>query len=139
MELKRSEKRRQKSYWEDPLIMPPECDALCRFRTCYQKSENKGVFQPGRGYTSYHTDFHPVCNHRHLHGCPDSREKSTEGIDILRALKFIHENGFSTSLEALKPKERRRRRTIAAEVLVKLIPLMESCVVEQEVTLDETE
>lgn len=50
-------------------VLAPECDPLCRYRSCYHPDTNKGSFSQGRGYTSYHTDFKPVCGTRQYHGC----------------------------------------------------------------------
>jgi|GEM_PF-2452944 len=50
--------------------LPPECDALCAFRRCLMRGEDKGSFTPGVGYTSYHDESQYVCMTRHAHGCP---------------------------------------------------------------------
>ena len=48
------------------------CDNLCWSRECMRPGEDKGSFQVGRGYTSYHAKPKPVCVTRHLHGCPNT-------------------------------------------------------------------
>ncbi|MDY0042397.1 MAG: hypothetical protein RBS57_18970 [Desulforhabdus sp.] len=60
--------------------LPPECDELCRFRSCLHPGENKGPYVPGRGYTGYYTAPEPVCMTRHLHGCPTGTE--LDGKDL---------------------------------------------------------
>jgi len=47
------------------------CDHHCWSRACMRPGEDKGSFQQGRGYTTYHGRPKPVCLTRHLHGCPD--------------------------------------------------------------------
>lgn len=49
--------------------LPPECDDLCRFRSCFSPGENKGPYVAGKGYTSYYAVPQYVCMSRHLHGC----------------------------------------------------------------------
>jgi hypothetical protein len=50
--------------------LPPECDALCQWRDCLHKGEDKGTYQPGRGYTSYYKKPEYVCMTRLTQGCP---------------------------------------------------------------------
>lgn len=50
-------------------VLAPECDSLCQYRPCYRPSENKGTYNPGRGYTSYHSEPEPVCAERQDRGC----------------------------------------------------------------------
>lgn len=73
-------------YYDNHLVLPPECDVLCPFRHCYHKSEDKGSFQPGRGYINYHVAFRPVCATRHAQGCPDWRGEAGDKVQLLRAL-----------------------------------------------------
>jgi len=49
--------------------LPPECDQLCQWRPCLHKGEDKGHFQPGRGYTSYYAKPEYVCMTRLTRGC----------------------------------------------------------------------
>jgi len=49
--------------------LPPECDQLCKWRSCLQKGENKGAYTLGRGYTNYYEKPGYVCITRLLHGC----------------------------------------------------------------------
>lgn len=65
MGTKTARERACQDYYEDDLALPPEADHLCLFRPCLQKYEDKGSFTPGRGYTSYHEDFRPACEHGH--------------------------------------------------------------------------
>ncbi len=67
--MKKSEELKREKYWADDLILPPECDFLCWFRSCYKKGEDKGSFTQGVGYTKYHDNFIPCCMTRLLHGC----------------------------------------------------------------------
>ena len=53
--------------------LPPECDALCEWRTCLHKGENRGTFSVGRGYTSYYEKPVYVCMYRQHHGCGNNR------------------------------------------------------------------
>lgn len=55
---------------DDFAKLPPECEQLCRWRSCLHKGHNKGPYTPGRGYTSYYK--HPIycCMTRLQHGCP---------------------------------------------------------------------
>jgi len=46
-------------------------DDRCQARSCLRIGENKGVFVPGRGYTSYHRNPRLECRQRAMHGCPD--------------------------------------------------------------------
>ncbi len=48
-------------------------DEGCAFRPCLWVAENKGSFQVGRGYTSYHRHPWLECWMRHEHGCPRPR------------------------------------------------------------------
>lgn len=45
-------------------------DADCEFRPCFTFGFDKGPFTQGVGYTRPETPQQPVCNTRHLHGCP---------------------------------------------------------------------
>ena len=67
--LNKKEAKKREKFYNDEFEMPPECDLLCRFRRCYQKSENKGCFSVGRGYTNYHKTFYPACTVRLNSGC----------------------------------------------------------------------
>lgn len=37
---------------------------------CFQLGFDKGTFVQGRGYVKYHKKEKPVCQTRHIHGCP---------------------------------------------------------------------
>lgn len=58
----------------------------CGSRPCFVLGFDKGAFSQGRGYTSYHTDAKgrrvekPVCQTRHLHGCPVYSVCTTCGV-----------------------------------------------------------
>jgi hypothetical protein len=45
-------------------------DADCEFRPCFTFGHDKGPYAVGRGYTRPETPWRPVCNTRHLGGCP---------------------------------------------------------------------
>ena len=45
-------------------------DHACPTRSCYRLGFDKGPYTLGRGYTSYYKTARPVCETRHLHGCP---------------------------------------------------------------------
>ena len=82
------EAKKRDRYYSNELILPPECDALCRFRGCYNKYEDKGNYTAGRGYTRYHITFQPCCGTRLSHGCGDGRKS----YDMAAALKWCAEN-----------------------------------------------
>ncbi len=86
--LTKTEEKKRDKYYADELIMPPECDLLCRFRTCYNKYENKGVYSQGRGYLSYHSEFKPACGVRMDRGCGVPRPQ----YDMGSALDFVIDN-----------------------------------------------
>ena len=85
--MNKAEEKKREVYYANDLVMPPECDKLCRFRKCYHKSENKGSFSVGRGYTSYHEKFYPSCGVRMCHGCPDR----DGNVDLNKAFQWIHD------------------------------------------------
>jgi len=89
--MNRQEEKRRNAYYTDPLALPPECDCLCPFRPCFNKYENKGSFSTGRGYTSYSSTFRAACGTRLSHGCPLWRGESEDKVDMLKALKWAHE------------------------------------------------
>ncbi len=76
--------------------LPPECDTICRWRTCLHKGENKGPYTPGRGYTSYYTKPEYVCMTRMNHGCGDNRT-DFEALDTDKML-----NDFEVQIAELK-------------------------------------
>ena len=87
--------RKPKFNWEafwDRKILAPECDLLCRFRSCYHPAENKGSFTPGRGYTRYYDTPDPVCGTRHAHGCPHGSGVRGEGLNLEEMLKWAREH-----------------------------------------------
>jgi len=86
--LTKSEERKRDKYYADELIMPPECDLLCRFRPCYNKYENIGVYSQGRGYLSYHSEFKPACGTRMMRGC----EVPMPPYDMAKSLDFVIDN-----------------------------------------------
>lgn len=46
-------------------------DRECEFRPCFSYGLDRGPFVQGRGYTNPRGHVNrPVCNTRHLHGCP---------------------------------------------------------------------
>lgn len=98
-------------YYSNPYTMPPECDACCRFRSCYNKYENKGSFTIGRGYTSYHTTFRPACATRLHQGCPSRDGEFDDTFDKEKAYGWIREQ--LDILENQKPKIKTRRAIYA--------------------------
>lgn len=98
-------------YYDDPLILPPECDVLCPFRPCYNKYENKGSFTPGVGYTKYSSTFQPVCGTRMTCGCPVWRRRENDKVDVKKACAWILEN-----IDSRKLKVRKRVRDILREL-----------------------
>ena len=66
-------KEQRERYYASEHRMPPECDVLCRFRSCYIKYEDRGSYTAGRGYTAYRDGFTPACGTRLAEGCPDTR------------------------------------------------------------------
>lgn len=103
---KLQEKKREEYYGND-YIMPPECDACCRFRDCYNKYENRGSFTPGRGYTSYHSDFRPACGTRLSHGCPSRRGEPDDSFDLLAALEWALAEFEKSQNPDIRPRARR--------------------------------
>lgn len=85
---------KRETYYANDFILPPECDALCIIRTCYNKYEDKGSFSQGRGYTSYYKDFRPACGTRLCHGCPSTRNKENETFDIECAKEILSRKGI---------------------------------------------
>lgn len=69
--MNKKEQAKMEKYYADELSMPPECDALCRFRNCYNKGQDKGAYNVGRGYAYYYERFIPACLTRLNCGCPD--------------------------------------------------------------------
>ena len=49
--------------------LPIECDFLCRFRSCFHKVENKGIYAPGKGYISYFDKPKYICKTQDENGC----------------------------------------------------------------------
>jgi hypothetical protein len=86
----RQERFRQ-AYYSDDLALPPEADALCLMRPCFNKYERKGTFSPGRGYTSYSNRFEPVCATRMTRGCPAWRGTPEDEVDLALALAKSYE------------------------------------------------
>ena len=76
----------REEYYNNSLILPPECDVLCPYRRCYNKYENKGSFTPGKGYTSYSKVFTPACGTRMSSGCPSWRDEANDEANLPRAL-----------------------------------------------------
>lgn len=50
--------------------LPSECDEWCPYRGCFSPGEDKGTYNPGRGYTYYKKPI-PCCMTRLRWGCPD--------------------------------------------------------------------
>lgn len=50
--------------------LPSECDEWCPYRACFHPGKDKGVYNPGRGYT-YHKKPIPCCMTRLRGGCPN--------------------------------------------------------------------
>jgi len=79
--------------------LPPECDALCEFRDCLQKGEDKGTYTIGRGYTSYRKEPRYVCVTRMNRGCGANRNLSN--VDIKQLI-----NKYKEKLDLFKsPKQ----------------------------------
>lgn len=89
MPINKTAERRRTVYYANPFILPPECDALCYFRPCYHKYENKGAFAVGTGYTKYSDDFMPVCATRQAHGCPGYRGSVDDEADMAAAVRQV--------------------------------------------------
>ena len=87
---KATEKQRNR-YYDNPFALPPECDTLCLVRSCFNKYENRGNYSQGRGYTSYYTDFRPVCGTRMCQGCPSWRNTDSDQLSVDRARELLTE------------------------------------------------
>jgi hypothetical protein len=112
--MNKKEEAKRTKYYSNDMIMPPECDALCRFRHCYQKYENKGTFTVGRGYTSYHDGFRPVCGVRQLHGCGDERKT----YDKKKALEYCVDKLSLPGGAAFKVKQKLHVISILEQMLL---------------------
>lgn len=89
---KREQAKQEKAraaYYADPLALPPEADALCLLRPCYNKYENKGSYSTGRGYTSSYSTFKPACATCMNQGCPSNRGKPDEELSVHKAAKVL--------------------------------------------------
>ena len=64
-------------YYNNSLILPPECDVLCPYRSCYIKAEMKGA-NP--------REFHPTCTTQAEIGCPPWRNEADDEANLPRAL-----------------------------------------------------
>ena len=102
------QEKKRNDYYGDNYAMPPECDACCRFRSCYNKYHNKGSFAIGRGYTSYYTDFHPACGTRLAHGCPPRNAEPGDSFNMLDALKWMYDEVGRLRDPKVKLNERRK-------------------------------
>ena len=87
---KKIAKQRQE-YYENPFALPPECNILCLIRPCFHKHENKGSFQPGRGYIEYSDDFKPACATRLRQGCPSYKYNEKTDILLIEEAKLLIE------------------------------------------------
>lgn len=117
------EKAARDKYYANECILPPECDALCRWRPCYHKYENKGAYSVGRGYTNYYDIFIPVCGHRMCHGCPEWRNKPGDKIRASTAIQWAYDTLGDSSKSKLK--------NTALEVLQRVAKYLESKEVEK--------
>lgn len=107
----------REEYYNNSLILPPECDVLCPYRPCYNKYENKGSFSPGYGYTSYASTFQPACGTRLNSGCPDWRNEAGDEVDLVRALDAglgLMENHAGARTKRDKAKRQRGKDIIQA-------------------------
>lgn len=50
--------------------LPSECDEWCPYRDCFHLGEDKGTYNPGRGYI-YNKNPIPCCMTRLRWGCPN--------------------------------------------------------------------
>jgi len=108
--MNKAEEKKRAAYYADELALPPECDVLCPFRGCYNKSENKGAYSVGRGYTSYYSTFKPTCGVRMNHGCGHPRRD----INLIKALQWVRNNITD------KPKKRRMRALKVLDAVIEL-------------------
>lgn len=123
-ELKKEkiEKEKRDLYYSDELAMPPECEPCCMFRSCYNKYENKGSYTPGRGYTSYYSQFYPACGTRLNSGCPDRTGGLNDSFDMTKAVNFLKEKLKEYKNSDMKKKEKER----LLNFILKLIDNMEN-------------
>ena len=134
---KRIQEKRRSDYYSNDLMLPPECDVLCKFRPCFNKYEDKGSFSYGRGYTSYHEKFCPACGSRLNHGCPEWRDGIDDKVDEVEVLSFLKDKLLGKC--ALKGNQKRKQMIFCEEILEKLIELKEKQRIEKKETIDETE
>lgn len=107
LKFAQQQEKRRNDYCDSEYAMPPECDLLCRFRSCYNKYENKGSFSVGRGYTSYHEDFRPACGTRLNHGCPFTRGGEQDNFDMREALEWLGEKLEQSQDKSIKWQKKR--------------------------------
>jgi hypothetical protein len=100
--------------------LPPECDELCRFRSCYAPGENKGPYVPGRGYTSYYSVPQYVCMTRHLHGCATVPGKGGQSVRTLPDLEALVEH-FKAEIEQAKATAKVKR------LMRQMLTVIEEC------------
>lgn len=104
MKKKAIEEKKRNDYYSNEYSMPPECDACCKFRPCYNKYENKGSFSPGRGYVDYYSEFYPACGTRMNSGCPSHRNCFDDSFDELEAMEFLQKTLFGECTDKKKKK-----------------------------------
>jgi hypothetical protein len=110
----RQERFRQ-AYYSDDLALPPEADVLCLMRPCFNKYEQKGTYNPGRGYTSYSNRFEPACATCLNHGCPDWRDTPEDEVDLALALAKSYE--LLTAHKADRTKDGQKRYSFGLKLL----------------------
>jgi len=116
------EDEKRDRYYSDDLAMPPECEPCCMFRSCYNKYENKCSYTPGRGYTSYYSQFYPACGTRLNSGCPCRDGSLNDSFNMNAALQFVR-----TKLkESMKKETKKRDRERMLFFLEKLLENMET-------------
>ena len=74
----------REEYYNNSLILPPECDLLCPYRRCYNKYEDKEAYTQGQGYSK---EFRPICATRQASGCPPWRNEVDDEANLPRALE----------------------------------------------------
>ena len=115
----------REEYYNDNLILPPECDVLCPYRRCFHKYEDKGSFSQGVGYTSYNKEFKPVCATRQAQGCPDWRDGKNDQANLPRALEAgVNLIKMHQSARSKKDIRNRQRGYDIIEAVAKLLAKM---------------
>ena len=108
----------KEEYYNNSLILPPECDVLCTFRHCYSKGEESN---PGKPYAA----FKPACMTRLAYDCPPWRNKPGDEADLPRALNVsLNLIKMHQSARSAKDKAARQRGYELIEAVAKLLHTM---------------